>query len=54
MADSARHLHGGVYRLAPGLIHVTRRTIVFLVENAGVFDGAGVHSQGQKQKIKAK
>jgi hypothetical protein len=54
MADSARHLHGGVYRLAAGLIHVTRRTIVFLVENAGVFDGAGVHSQGQKQKIKAK
>ena len=47
MADCTRNHHRGVYGLAAGFVPVTGGTIVLLVKNARVLDGASLHGQGQ-------
>ena len=43
VTDGARSRHGRVHRLPADFLRVTGGTIVVLVKNAGVFDGARVH-----------
>ena len=47
VADSAPDFHGGVNGLASGFIRVTGGTIVLLVKNARVLDGASSRGRGQ-------
>ena len=47
VADCAGNLHCGVYEIAAGFVLVAGGAVVFLVENAGVFDGARSRGNGQ-------